>query len=69
MESQIARLHTDGPINVAAAERLVSLVVGGLLALDGLRRKSPTGAIEAFLGSALLERGATGHGLRHEVFG
>ena len=61
MESPIARLHTDGPINVAAAERLVSLVVGGLLALDGLRRKSPTGAIEALLGSALLERGATGH--------
>jgi uncharacterized membrane protein len=61
MESPIARLQADGPINVAGTERLVSLVAGGLLALDGLRRKSPAGAVEALLGSALLERGVTGH--------
>jgi uncharacterized membrane protein len=61
MESPIARLRTEGPVNVANTERIISLVAGGLLALDGLRRKSPTGAIEALLGTALLERGATGH--------
>lgn len=61
MESPLDRLHAPGPPNVATAERVVSLVAGGLLALDGLRRKSPAGAIEAMIGSALVERGVTGH--------
>lgn len=61
MESPIARLRTDGPINVAGTERIVSLLAGGVLALDGLRRRGALGAVEAFAGSALIERGVTGH--------
>lgn len=69
MESPIARFRSSGPVNIAGAERIVSLVAGGLLTLDGLRRKSPTGAIEALLGSALLERGVTGHCRVYDAMG
>jgi uncharacterized membrane protein len=61
MDSPLPALRADGPINVGDPERLVSLIAGGLLALDGLRRRSALGAIEAVLGTALVERGATGH--------
>lgn len=62
MESPLDRLPAgDGPINVANPERLVSLVAGGLLALDGIRRRSAVGAAEALVGTALVERAVTGH--------
>lgn len=61
MESPIARMRIEGPVNVATPERVVSLAAGGLLALDGLRRRSPLGAVEALLAAMLLERGVTGH--------
>ena len=47
--------------NVGEAERWLSLVGGGLLALDGLRRRSLGGLVEAGAGASLLWRGATGH--------
>ena len=69
MEYPIARPRSGQPLNVAKLERLASLAAGGLLALDGLRRRSPTGAIEAFLAAALLERGVTGHCRVYEAMG
>jgi len=47
--------------NVGETERWLSLVGGGLLALDGLRRGSLGGLTEAALGASLLSRGLTGH--------
>lgn len=69
MESPLPRSRPTGPVNVANAERIVSLVAGGLLALHGLRRKSAGGAIEALLGTALVERGATGHCRVYDAMG
>jgi uncharacterized membrane protein len=61
MESPISDLHAEGPLNVADPERLISLIAGGVLALHGLSRRSAVGAIEALVGSALVERAVTGH--------
>ena len=61
MDSRLPTIRSDGPINVADAERVVSLIAGGLLALDGLRRRGAAGAIEAVLGTTLVERAVTGH--------
>ena len=47
--------------NVGEVERWVSLLGGGLLALDGLRRGSLGGLVEAGAGASLLTRGLTGH--------
>ena len=47
--------------NVGAIERAVSAAAGAALIAGGLRRRGPGGAIAAFLGGALLFRGATGH--------
>ena len=47
--------------NVGETERWLSLVGGGLLALDGLRRGSLGGVAEAIAGGSLLYRGLTGH--------
>ena len=69
METPIARPGSDGRINVAGTERILSLVAGGILALDGMRRRSAFGAAEALVGSALLERGVTGHCRLYEAAG
>jgi len=47
--------------NVGELERWMSLIGGGLLALDGLRRGSVGGAAEAIVGGSLVCRGLTGH--------
>ncbi|MBI1916125.1 MAG: SRPBCC family protein [Planctomycetes bacterium] len=47
--------------NVGAVERWMSLVGGGLLAFDGLRRGTLGGVAEAVLGGSILYRGMTGH--------
>ena len=47
----------------------MSLVGGGLLALDGLRRGSLAGIAEAVLGGSLVERGLTGHCFVYEATG
>lgn len=48
-------------LNVGDAERLASVIGGGLLALYGLSQKSLGGVILAGLGGALVYRGTTGH--------
>lgn len=50
-----------GPVNVSDTERWVSLAGGAALAVGGLARRSPGGALLALLGAALVHRGATGH--------
>jgi uncharacterized membrane protein len=47
--------------NVGELERWMSLIGGGVLALDGLRRGSLGGIAEAILGGGLIQRGMTGH--------
>ncbi len=47
--------------NVGQAERIASLVGGGLLALYGLRRGSLDGLVLMGIGGGLVYRGATGH--------
>jgi len=56
--------HTDDfdrMINVGHAERLASLVGGGLLAAFGMRRPNMVGATMAMLGGVLVARGLTGY--------
>jgi len=48
-------------VNVSEAERWLSLVGGGLLALDGLRRGTLGGFLQVLAGGALVQRGLTGH--------
>lgn len=47
--------------NVGHIERWLSMVVGGLLAAYGLKRRETPGGVAAIAGAALLYRGATGH--------
>lgn len=47
--------------NVSEAERVLSVVGGGLLALFGVSRKSPGGFLLSALGAGLVYRGVTGH--------
>lgn len=48
-------------VNVGEAERLVSVMGGGVLALLGLARGGLTGSAMALGGGALVYRGITGH--------
>ncbi|HYW30440.1 MAG TPA: SRPBCC family protein [Gemmatimonas sp.] len=48
-------------VNVGRGERLVSTVLGGLLAVYGLKRRGRAGYGLAAVGAELLYRGATGH--------
>ena len=47
--------------NVGSAERWLSLLGGGLLALYGLRRRDVPGLAAALVGGVLMNRGRTGH--------
>ena len=49
------------PVNVGQAERIFSLVSGGLLLVSGLRRGGLTGLTMAGTAAGLLYRGTTGH--------
>lgn len=51
----------DRMINVGHAERLASLVGGGILAVLGIRRPTVGGAAMALVGGALVARGLTGY--------
>jgi hypothetical protein len=53
------RLFADQ--NVQGAERMASIVGGGLLAVYGMRRGSLGGTLMALAGGMLLARGVTGH--------
>jgi len=48
-------------INVGHAERLASLIGGGVLAVLGMRRPTVAGAAMALAGGALVARGLTGY--------
>ena len=54
---QVRRGSAREGTNVGQVERWISLVGGGLLAFDGLRRGSLEGIAEAVLGGCLVERG------------
>jgi uncharacterized membrane protein len=56
------------PVNVGEQERSLSALVGGALALYGLRR-SPGGLLLAALGGALVYRGLTGKSLAYKALG
>lgn len=61
-----APLDTSSPraparINVGQTERVASGLVGGVLVLAGIRRRSLGGAALALLGGDLVRRGVTGH--------
>jgi uncharacterized membrane protein len=56
-----ARLGLGPRPNVAAAERVISVAVGGLLTYYGYQhRRRPVGWVSSAVGGLLLERGATG---------
>ena len=48
-------------VNVGQTERVVSLVVGGALAVRAIQRMDPISLALAALGAGLIYRGATGH--------
>jgi len=48
-------------INVGRRERALSLLAGGFMLVDGLRRGGVRGIMEGVLGSGMLYRGATGY--------
>jgi uncharacterized membrane protein len=56
-------------VNVAQAERVVSTVAGGALALAGLKMRSLPGVLLAAIGGGLVYRGATGHCHAYEALG
>lgn len=56
-------------VNIGKAERWLSMVGGGMLALYGLTRRSRTGKALAVAGSSLFYRGKTGHSRVYNVLG
>jgi uncharacterized membrane protein len=56
-----ADMQHDYRVNVGEAERLASVMGGGVLALLGLTRGGLLGAAMALGGGALVYRGVTGH--------
>lgn len=53
--------RTRSRVNVGSIERGASVLGGVLLALNGLKRRSIGGLIEALVGGGLIYRGTTGH--------
>jgi len=53
--------HERRAINVAEAERAVSVMAGSILAVAGVKRRGLPGLLIATLGGGLIYRGATGH--------
>ena len=56
-------------VNIGEGERLASLLGGGALAVFGLTRRSPAGAVLALAGGYLFYRGAVGHCRLYEALG
>jgi hypothetical protein len=55
------QLTKTDKLNVKESERLASLVGGGILALYGLSRRSPTGIGSLLAGGYMMYRGLTGY--------
>ncbi len=60
---------TSHDINVSQSERWLSVIVGGMLTLAGIERRSGRGALLALLGGSLLHRGLTGHCYTYQALG
>ena len=56
-------------VNVGGAERVASVVTGGLMALYGLSKKSAGGALIAVAGGAVALRGVSGHCGLYQMLG
>ena len=56
-----ANQETQGPQNVGEIERVFSSILGGMMLIGGLSRRSVPGLALAATGAAFLYRGATGH--------
>lgn len=66
------RLQREGQIsrvNVGRGERLLSTVLGGLLAVYGLKRRGRRGYGMALVGAEMLYRGTTGHCKTYSALG
>ena len=55
--------------NIGETERVMSNILGGMLLIGGLGRRSWTGVAIAAAGAAFLYRGATGHCMVYESLG
>lgn len=64
-----AHSAVEDPVNVGQTERWLSLIGGGLLALQGLRQESLAGLGLATLGGALIYRGLSGHCHLYQALG
>ncbi|MEO7860615.1 MAG: DUF2892 domain-containing protein [Nitrospirales bacterium] len=56
-----ARHESHGPQNVGEIERVFSSILGGMMLIGGLSRRSMPGLTLAMTGAAFLYRGATGY--------
>lgn len=68
-QAQNANQEVQGPQNVGEIERLFSSLLGGLMLIGGLSRRSVPGLALAARGAALLYRGTTGHCQVYESLG
>jgi uncharacterized membrane protein len=67
-QSQNGAAH-ERRVNVPPAERWISAMAGGGLALLGLRMRSLPGALLAIIGGEMVHRGYTGHCMAYEALG
>ena len=68
-DAQHANQEIQGPQNVGEIERLFSSLLGSLMLIGGLSRRSVPELALAATGAALLYRGATGHCKVYESLG
>ncbi len=61
--------ETQGPQNVGEIERVFSSILGGMMLIGGLSRRSVPGLALAATGAAFLYRGATGRCKVYESLG
>lgn len=61
--------HKKHPPNISGAERVASMIGGGICAVAGLQKRSPRGIAVALIGGDLLRRGITGHSYLYEILG
>ena len=64
-----ANQETQGPQNVGEIERVFSSILGGMMLIGGLSRRSVPGLALAATGAAFLYRGATGQCKVYESLG
>jgi hypothetical protein len=56
-------------VNVSDSERWASVILGGMLALFGVQRRTLGGALLAIGGASMVHRGVTGHCVTYETLG